>query len=143
MKFVEIKWNSADYHRLIKLRDRMLRIPLGLTFDPQDLQAESDHFHFAMVENDQIAACVVAVPLENGEAKIRQMCVDESFQSQGIGSQLMENVEQWLASRGYVRLILHARKEAIDFYLKLEYSPFGKPFEEVTIPHQAMEKRIG
>ena len=39
-------------------------------------------------------------------------------------------------------MILHARETAVVFYEKLGYSSLGDQFEEVTIPHWAMEKRL-
>jgi predicted GNAT family N-acyltransferase len=39
-------------------------------------------------------------------------------------------------------MILHAREAAVPFYLKLGYALAGEPFEEVGIPHRAMEKTL-
>ena len=142
MQFIEIKWRSQNYQEEIALRDRLLREPLGLTFSEDDLQRESNQHHFGITANDQLIACVVAVPRSKDEVKIRQMCVDEAYQSQGIGTMLMTQVEQRLIELGFRRAILHARMEATEFYRKLGYSMFGEPFEEVTIPHWAMEKKL-
>ena len=39
-------------------------------------------------------------------------------------------------------MTLHARDTAIPFYKKLGYECVGEPFVEVTILHQAMQKRL-
>ncbi len=37
---------------------------------------------------------------------------------------------------------MHARKTAVGFYEKLGYFSTGGEFEEVTIPHNIMEKKL-
>jgi hypothetical protein len=39
-------------------------------------------------------------------------------------------------------MILHARETAVPFYERLRYSPVGDVFQEVTLPHRLMEKRL-
>jgi predicted GNAT family N-acyltransferase len=39
-------------------------------------------------------------------------------------------------------MVMHARKSALGFYEKLGYTPEGDEFEEVTIPHYLMRKKL-
>jgi predicted GNAT family N-acyltransferase len=143
MKFVEITWRSEFFRQELQLRDRLLRAPLGLAFDAAELDAEQHQLHFGILDGQSILiACVVAVPLDPSQAKIRQMVVDEPYQRQGIGTSLLEKTEAELAQRGFQSIELNARDLATAFYEKLGYRVAGEPFIEVTIPHQTMIKQL-
>ena len=64
------------------------------------------------------------------------------LQGQGIGRALVEYAEAAARQGGCCRMVLHARETAVPFYEKLGYSRVGQRFEEVTIPHWAMERRL-
>ena len=73
---------------------------------------------------------------------MRQVAVDESYQSKGIGRALVEYCEQVARDEQFTEIILHARETAVAFYLKLGYEVYGEPFIEVGIPHRNMRKFI-
>ena len=104
MEFVEIDWNSNLYSLEIELRARLLRAPLGLTFSSEELEAESAELHFALVDQNQIRACAVIVPLSSDLAKLRQMAVHENHQRQGLGSSLIRQIEPALQNRGFQQI---------------------------------------
>jgi predicted GNAT family N-acyltransferase len=54
----------------------------------------------------------------------------------------MNFAENLARDRGYKKITMHARKNAIGFYEKLGYKKVGKEFEEITIPHYVMEKQL-
>ena len=142
LTFIAIGWQTERYQQEIQLRERLLRQPLGLSFTPEDLQAEQQSFHFGMIDQEHLVACLVVVPLTGGNAKVRQMCVDESCQRKGIGSALIRNTEERLREKGFQSVELHARDTAVGFYQRLGYEPIGDVFVEVTIPHQRMIKPL-
>ena len=142
MKFVEIEWKSSRYESEIDLRDRLLRAPLGLTFTAEDLDAEASQLHFGMVQDGELVACAVVVPLPEGVGKLRQMAVDPPYQRRGVGSRLIREIEGELGMREFVKLELHARKEAVTFYQRLGYAIEGDEFLEVKIPHRKMTRMI-
>ena len=43
---------------------------------------------------------------------------------------------------GFKKIIMHARKSAAGFYEKLGYQVCSGEFEEVTLPHYEMEKKL-
>ena len=143
MKFVEIDWNSNLYSLEIELRARLLRAPLGLTFSSEELEAESAELHFAMVDQEQVRACAVIVPLSSDLAKLRQMAVHENYQRQGLGSSLIRQIEPALQHRGFQKIELNAREEAVNFYKRLGYQTVGDPFMEVGIGHWKMYRQLG
>jgi ribosomal protein S18 acetylase RimI-like enzyme len=138
----ELEFGSERYKSACRLREAVLRRPLGLPLSEDDLRGEAQQLHFAMFAEQELIACVTAVPLSATQARIRQTAVAPAYQQQGVASDMMRRVEAILAGRGYTSLSLHARKSAIGFYRKLGYAAVGKEFIEVTVPHQKMIKKL-
>ena len=142
MTFSSIEHGSEAYQQELALRNVVLREPLGLDIMEDDLSKESNQWHFGLFENDKLIACVIAVPHLEKEAQLRQMAVTQTYQRKGHGREIILLVEKHLVQKGIKNLILHARVEVLDFYLKLGYSPVGELFIEVGIPHQKMLKAL-
>ena len=135
MTLREIVHGSAEYRRECDLRQEVLRQPLGLNLFDEDLDAEATQMHFGLFEAGVLLACVVAVPVSPGEARLRQMAVLPAMQGRGHGRRLLELLEVELTDRGYARATLHARASVVDFYRKLGFQSVGGEFLEVGIPH--------
>ena len=136
----EIAHGSPEYRATVDLRDAILRKPLGLEFSPEELEAEKDSHHVACYRSHRLVGCLVLCPLGCGDVRMRQLAVVPECQRQGIGKTLVEFAEALARKIGFRRMILHARETAVPFYEKLGYSRLGDQFEEVAIPHWAMEK---
>ncbi len=137
-----IDHGSPEYQQMVKLRDDILRKPLGLTFLPEELEAEKDNMLIAAFEDDRILGCCMLVEEYPGTVKLRQMAVLNDLQGKGIGRALMNFAENIARDRGYKILRMHARVNAVGFYEKVGYKIQGEPFVEVTIPHYVMEKQL-
>lgn len=142
MTFREIVHGSDEYRRECDLRQEVLRQPLGLNLFDEDLDAEATQMHFGLFEAGVLLACVVAVPVSPGEARLRQMAVRPDMQGRGHGRRLIEHIEVELAARGHVTASLHARVSVVDFYRKLGFQSVGGEFLEVGIPHVKMFKTL-
>ena len=140
--FIEVQHGSPEYARTVKLRDAVLRRPLGLTFDTGELTRESDSFHLACRQGRRIVACVVLTPQGRHTVRLRQMAMAEGCQRRGIGRWLVTYAEDFLWRRGYRQVELHARESAVGFYERLGYRTAGERFVEVTVPHFRMTKRL-
>ena len=80
--------------------------------------------------------------LDATTVKLRQMAVVPSHQGQRIGQRLLAYAESMACDRGFERIVLHARENAVGFYEKSGFVTIGASFIEVTIPHQKMVKRL-
>ena len=139
----EIEYGSEHYNAARALREAILRAPLGLSLSAEDLRGEAGQLHFALfADDDELVACVIAVPVSATQARIRQTAVAPAFQRQGVARKMMCEVEAILSSRGFNSLTLHARTSAVGFYEKLGYESVGNEFIEVTLPHLEMVKRL-
>jgi predicted GNAT family N-acyltransferase len=142
LTFRLVAHGSLDYEATIALRDDILRRPLGLTFDPAHLAAEAGDYHLACYRDAELVGCLVLTPRDNGDMKMRQVAVAEAEQGRGIGRALVIESERVARDLGYSRMVLNARAAVVPFYEKLGYETYGEPFEEVTIPHRSMRKRL-
>lgn len=142
MEIQLIKHGTEAYQQMVELRREVLRRPLGLDFTPEQLEAEAADTIVAGLENDKVIACCLLTPQEDKTLQLRQMAVDSSLQSKGMGREIVRFAETWARNNGYQSMMLHARDIAIGFYEKCGYTLVGEGFTEVGIPHHLMEKNL-
>ena len=137
-----IDHDSVEYQQMIDLRDEILRKPLGLYFDPEELDREKDDILIGAFEEDKLIGCCLITRAEGGTCRLRQMAVSSILQKKGIGASLMTFAENVARDKGYETLMMHARTSAVGFYEKFGYKVLGDEFYEVTIPHYTMCKKL-
>jgi ribosomal protein S18 acetylase RimI-like enzyme len=137
-----IDHGSKEYQQMVALRYDLLRKPLGLQFDPEELEREKEDILIGAFDDEKILGCCLITRTEPGICRLRQMAVHNSLQGKGIGAAMMIFAENVARDRGFRNMTMHARKTAIGFYEKLGYKIKGDEFLEVTIPHFVMEKRL-
>jgi len=137
-----IDYGSPEYQQMVKLRDVVLRKPLGLTFTQEDLESEKENILIAAFEEERMLGCCMLVEERPDIVRLRQMAVLNALQGKGIGRALMNFAENIARDRGYKIVKMHARNNSIGFYEKVGYKRKGDEFIEVTIPHYVMEKML-
>lgn len=143
MKCIPVIYQNTQYKQCLKLRDRILRQPLGLSLSEQDVAHEDQQKHFAVINDDeQVVACVVFKTPNPQLATLRQFAVDDQYQGQNLGRLLLEFCEAELKQQGIETIDMAAREVAVGFYEKLGYQTDGEYYTAVGIPHIKMWKRI-
>ena len=137
-----IDHGTKEYQQMVNLRNEILRKPLGLSFDKEELDKEKDDILMGAFEDDRLLGCCLLTRMDAFTIRLRQMAVPNNMQGKGVGRALMIFAENIARDLGYRKLCMHARQTAVGFYQKLGYSVSGEPFEEVTIPHYIMEKAL-
>lgn len=137
-----IDHGSAEYEKMVELRKEILRKPLGLDLEPGELLLEKDDILIGAFDEDRLLACCMLKKLGPDTVKLRQMAVHNSLQGKGVGASMMNFAENVARDHGFRNMVMHARKSALGFYEKLGYTPEGDEFEEVTIPHYLMRKKL-
>ena len=141
--FREIAFGTPEYGLECRLREEVLRKPLGLSLSGEDLANEEHQLHFGLFEpGDHLVACVVAVLLSPTEARIRQMAVSPPHQRRGLGRRILRELESNLKARGFRKLVMKARTSAAGFYETVGYTIAGEEFVDVTVPHVTMIKAV-
>ncbi len=133
---------SEEYRQMVKLRDDILRRPLGLSLSPEELETEKDNMLIGAFEDEDMLGCCMLVEEDPQTVRLRQMAVLNDLQGKGIGRALMNFAENLARDRGYKMLSMHARKNVVGFYEKMGYKVKGDEFIEVTIPHVVMVKTL-
>jgi GNAT superfamily N-acetyltransferase len=146
-KFVDIELRQIEVGSPLhaseqRLRDEVLRRPLGRALSATDMDRDRLGVHFAAVRGDEVVACVGLYPDGEGLLRLRQMAVAPALQGHGLGAQVLSFAEDWARGRGVAEIELHAREPAIGFYERYSYAREGDIFEEVGIPHVVMRKRL-
>jgi predicted GNAT family N-acyltransferase len=135
-------YGSDLYRQCVALREETLRKPLGLTLSDADLADDMQRLHFCAVADGDVIGSVSLKPLNNRELLLKQMAVVTNQRRAKIGAQLLHCAEDWARQEGFCSIILHARVSAQGFYAKFGYVSEGETFEQNTIPHIKMTKRV-
>ncbi len=142
MALKQIDYGTPEYDTMLRLRYDLLRKPLGLSFDPKELEKEKDDVLIGAFEDEKMLGCCLLTRMDSKTLRLRQMAVYNNLQGKGIGRALMIFAENIARDMGYEILMMHARVTAIGFYEKLGYVKKDGQFIEITIPHVIMEKRL-
>lgn len=137
-----IDHGTVEYEQMVKLRDDILRKPLGLSFTKDELDREKNNLHIVAYEDERMLGCCMLIEEDPQTVRLRQMAVMNDLQGKGIGKALMQFAENLARDRGYKKITMHARRDASGFYEKMGYRRVGREFEEITIPHYVMEKEL-
>ena len=142
MALKQIDFGTDQYKKMVDLRYNVLRAPLGLNFTEADLEKEKEDILVVNDVEDEIIGCCILTETEPGKLRLRQMAVSPRHQKRGVGEGLLMFAERLARDKGYDSIIMHARDTAIGFYERFGYHIEGNEFQEVTISHHVMIKRI-
>lgn len=140
---LEIPFASPAFDDALRLRNNILRVPLGMEFYAEDIAREYLEIHLGCYnERAELVGCLSLRRVDRITLKMRQVAVAEEVQMQGIGKKMVEDSEEWAVQHGFRRMELNAREVAVPFYRRLHYEVSGDRFEEVGIPHFKMKKDL-
>ena len=135
--------NKDEWERYLLFRWEMLRKPLGMSMDSLADSIEEESFHLMGIDEEVNVIASGRVNFNTlDEAQIRYMAVDDNFKRQGIGSEIVTELERYALSKKAVTIILNARENAISFYLSLGYSEVCPYQSDTGIPHKTMKKDL-
>jgi predicted GNAT family N-acyltransferase len=141
MEFKEITYKSLEWSTAVRLREKILREPLGSKFSEEELEEEKSHIQIAGFLDNELVATAVLVP-QGEEIKMQRVVVKDNLRSKNIGSEMMVFCEQLAIERNYKQIYCHARDSAVNFYFKNQYEKEGDYFDEDGIPHLKMRKQL-
>jgi len=139
---VAAPYGSDLYRQALALREAILRQPLGLTLDEEERSDDALRQHFCATSHGAVLGSVSLKPLDGESLQLRQMAVAEDRRRERIGARLLARAEHWARGEGYLLVVLNARLGAEGFYARFGYVAQGGPFNENTVPHIRMTKRL-
>ncbi|MEJ0022043.1 MAG: GNAT family N-acetyltransferase [Alphaproteobacteria bacterium] len=92
-----IETTSPIYPSQQRLRDEVLRKPLGRQLSAADIDRDRAGAHFVAVREGEVVACVGLYPDGPGKVRLRQMAVSPALQGQGVGLRVLTFAEDWRA----------------------------------------------
>ena len=144
MNIIEPK-SSEEFRKYYNLRYEILRKPWGQPYGSERDEGETTSIH-RMIIDDKTGKVLAVGRLQFNsidEAQIRYMAVLDEFQGQGLGSQIISELEDVARENGNKWMILSARGNAIQFYKNNGYEIVRKThllFGEIQ--HWLMQKEL-
>ncbi len=132
-----------EFKQYYALRFRILRAPWGEPEGSEVDDIEDQCFHIMATKNGNIVGIGRLQFNSTVEAQIRYMAVEKTYEGNGIGSMIVNALEQEAINRNVRNVVLDAREPAVGFYRKLGYSTEKKSyvlFDEIQ--HYRMTKRL-
>ena len=135
---------TAEFGRYYDLRWRLLRAPWGQPRGSERDPLDDGSTHLMAVDKTGTAAGVGRLHFNSiSEAQIRYMGVVPRYRRRGIGSLILEVLEERALSLGAGTVVLDARETALGFYRRHGYSVTGPGhmlFDRIA--HVQMAKEI-
>lgn len=144
-----IRYGSEEYKQTLKLRDEVMRKPLGRSIYDEDTSCEENQIVIGAFETNSMVTnlligCGVLSYKGDNTWMVEYLCVDTVLQKKGVGSALMKCLEKIARDRGAEILSLDSRIGAIDFYQRFGFIQKGEIFHKEIAPggHVYMEKQL-
>lgn len=135
--------NEKELEDYFQLRWEILRKPANEPRGSEKDKLEDVAYHMAAFDDEKIVGCGRLHLNNPNEAKIRFMAVQENYQKQGIGGNILAELEKIAKEKGVTNLMLDARETAVDFYKKHGFKTYEPgPVFIVDIPHWRMKKNL-
>jgi N-acetylglutamate synthase-like GNAT family acetyltransferase len=142
IRIEEILFGSPVYNQTVKLRQKILREPLGLILSPADLKLEDSDIHLVALFGEIVIACLFLHRISPDVLKMRQVAVDCELQGRGVGKRLVAYSETLAMKNNFSEMILSAREGAVPFYKSMGYEEYDIPKVEVGLAHHQMRKKL-
>lgn len=141
---IKLANNQEDLEKIFQLRYEVLRKPWGQSFESSKDDWDAVSFNAFVEENGKCVACGRLDIIDEQTAQIRYMAVHPHFRGKQLGTRILEYLENIAKQKGLKKIFLHARENAVAFYLKSGYTLIAASYLLFdAIQHYKMEKKIG
>ncbi|MCW8832018.1 MAG: bifunctional GNAT family N-acetyltransferase/hotdog fold thioesterase [Colwellia sp.] len=136
--------NAEEFAQYYQLRWQILRKPWQQVLGSEQDEHEPHSIHRMII--DETGHVLAVGRLEQSaeqQGQIRYMAVCETAQGQGLGQQIIAELERIASKLGITEIVLNAREKALGFYQQLDYQQHEIShvlFGEVT--HYRMTKTL-
>jgi ribosomal protein S18 acetylase RimI-like enzyme len=143
MKVIEPS-TPDEYQHYYDLRWKILRAPWNQPRGSEQDELEQSSTHLMVVDDRQAVIGIGRLHFNTiSEAQIRYMAIAAEQQRKGIGTLLLQALEDRASELGAACIVLDSREQALGFYRKQGYELEG-PGQVLfnTIPHVKMSKHF-
>ncbi len=134
-----------------KLRWENFRKNSGLPFGSEYYEGEENGIYVGAFDGRDFIGGVFMIDRGNHNAQMHQIVVQESYRNKGVGSQLIDELEQMAKAQKVKAIYAHARLFLKDFYSKKGYTlienkeevpPNFSTHQQPGVPHVFMKKEL-
>lgn len=120
IRATEIYQKAGVYY----VRTEAMIYGFGVTLDGEFDGDKPDSEYILVTEDNgaPISTCRLHFVPEEGYAKIERVATVTFARGRGAGRLAIESAEEWIRERGYKKIIITSRDEAVGFYEKLGYT---------------------
>jgi len=115
---------KAQFRDYYNLRWHILRKPWNQPIGSEKDENETGAVHLMATLGNSVIGCARGHFINSNQAQIRWMAVSNDFQRNGIGTEMLKELEMRLTKKGAAEIILKAREEAVSLYQKQGYEIF-------------------
>lgn len=105
------------------------------------LEEDANGIHFAAFRDNALVG-IISLFQDGTSFQFRKLAVLPDLHDKGIGTQLLNRVEEFASAEGGTLIWCNARVSAIGFYIKAGYSHTGKLFSKNGFDYEILEKSI-
>lgn len=144
MYTVSLAKSEIELDLIVQLRYKILRKPWSQSIESATDNLEANSYNaFITDKSGNIIACARLQENENKIGQIRFMAVEQNYQGQGLGKQIVAFLENQASLLHLQKIELQARENAVEFYRACGYSIKEKSFLLWgEIQHFLMEKKL-
>ena len=114
--------NNKDFNQYYYFRWKYLRKPLNKQVGTEQDNIENISIHRMILNQDRKIIAVGRIHHNTSiESQIRYFAVDKNYRRKGLGSYLMQDLEDVALKNNRKSMMLNARENSIYFYKKLGY----------------------
>jgi N-acetylglutamate synthase-like GNAT family acetyltransferase len=138
---IKLATTKEELEKIFQLRYEVLRKPWNQPYESSFDELDKISYNAFIEESSVCVACGRLDILNNTTAQIRYMAVKPEYRGKHYGQQILVYLEKLAKDKGIQKILLHARENAVDFYLKNNYKiiqPSHLLFN--AIQHYLMEK---
>jgi predicted GNAT family N-acyltransferase len=134
---------QKDFEAYYHLRYQVLRKPWDQPTGSELDETDDTSIHAFIKVNEDAVACARLHFVDTDIAQIRYMAVHPDFQGQGLGKLVITYLEDISRQNNRLKIILHARENAVKFYESCGYTTKEKSYLLWDkIQHFLMQKHL-
>ncbi|MHB8258938.1 MAG: GNAT family N-acetyltransferase [Bacteroidia bacterium] len=138
---VEQPITPKEFETYYQLRYEVLRKPWNQPPGSELDETDNTSTHAFIKNNDIAIACARLLFVDDEIAQVRSMAVHPAYQQKGLGKLVLTYLEEVAQKNNRLKVILHARENALKFYEKCGYNRKEKSYLLFgEIQHYLMEK---
>jgi predicted GNAT family N-acyltransferase len=138
---IKLATTKEELEKIFQLRYEVLRQPWNQPYESSFDELDRVSYNAFIEESSICVACGRLDILNSTTAQIRYMAVKREYRGKHYGQQVLVYLEKLAKEKSIQKIILHARENAVDFYLKNNYKiiqPSHLLFNKIQ--HYLMEK---